>query len=134
MFTVKRLLTVVLLTISMVGIASAGQKRPNSLHVTATAYNSVSKQTDGTPDIAAWGDRLIPGMKAIAISRDLLKKHGLSYGDRVKIKSPDGEYLDGEYIVMDKMHSRWRKKIDIYMGKDVREAKRWGKRNVSIHW
>ncbi|OQX15506.1 MAG: hypothetical protein BWK73_06500 [Thiothrix lacustris] len=134
MFTVKRLLTVVLLTISMVGIASAGQKRPNSLHVTATAYNSVSAQTDNTPDLAAWGDRLTPGLKAIAISRDLLKQHGLRYGDKVKIKSPDGEYLDGEYIVMDKMHSRWRKKIDIYMGIDVRKAKRWGKRNVSIHW
>ncbi len=134
MFTVKRLLTVVFLTISVVGTASAGQKRPNSLHVTATAYNSVSKQTDSTPDIAAWGDRLVPGMKAIAISRDLLKKHGLSYGDRVKIKSHDGEYLDGEYIVLDKMNSRWRKKIDIYMGKDVRKAKRWGKRKVSIHW
>ncbi|QQZ28781.1 3D domain-containing protein [Thiothrix subterranea] len=134
MFTVKRLLTVVLLTISMVGIASAGQKRPNSLNVTATAYNSVSKQTDSTPDIAAWGDRLTPGMKAIAISRDLLKKHGLSYGDKVKIKSPDGEYLDGEYVVMDKMHSRWRKKIDIYMGRDVHKAKRWGRRTVSIHW
>lgn len=134
MFTVTRLLTVVLLAISLVGIASAGQKRPHSLHVTATAYNSVPAQTDSTPDIAAWGDRLTPGMKAIAISRDLLKKHGLSYGDKVKIKNPDGEYLDGEYLVLDKMHSRWRKKIDIYMGKDVREAKRWGKRNVSIHW
>jgi 3D (Asp-Asp-Asp) domain-containing protein len=129
MLTVTRLLIVVLLAISMVGIASAGQKRPNSLKVTATAYNSVSQQTDSTPDIAAWGDRLKPGMKAIAVSRDLLKQHGLSYGDKIKIKG-----LEGEYEVLDKMHSRWRKKIDIYMGKDRREAKRWGKRTVTIHW
>lgn len=134
MFPVKRLLTVVFLTISMVGIASAGQKRPNSLNVTATAYNSVPNQTDSTPDIAAWGDRLTPDMKAIAVSRDLMKKHGLNYGDKVRIKSLDGTFLDGEYRVLDKMHSRWRKKIDIYMGRDVLKAKRWGKRMVSIHW
>jgi Uncharacterized protein conserved in bacteria len=133
MFTVTRLLTVVLLTISMVGTASAGQKRPNSLKVTATAYNSVSKQTDSTPDVAAWGDRLKPGVKAIAISRDLLKQHGLTRGDKVRISGLDGRYV-GEYVVLDKMHSRWRKKIDIYMGKDVHEAKRWGKRKVTIHW
>ncbi|MBO0612049.1 MAG: hypothetical protein RL122_12 [Pseudomonadota bacterium] len=129
MFTVKRLLTVVLLTISMVGIASAGQKRPNSLKVTATAYNSVSKQTDSTPNIAAWGDKLTPGRKAIAVSRDLLKQHGLAHGDKIKIRG-----LEGEYEVLDKMHPRWRKKIDIYMGKDPRDAKRWGRRTVTIHW
>ena len=50
-------------------------------------------------------------------------------GDKIKIKG-----LEGEYLVLDKMHSRWRKKIDIYMGKDRREAKRWGKRTVTIHW
>jgi 3D (Asp-Asp-Asp) domain-containing protein len=129
MFTVKRLLTVVLLTISMVGIASAGQKRPNSLQVTATAYNSFSSQTDSTPDVAAWGDRLTPETKAIAVSRDLLMQHGLTRGDKIKIKG-----LDGEYEVLDKMHPRWRNKIDIYMGKNSRDAKRWGKRTVTIHW
>lgn len=129
MFTVTRLLTVVLLAISMVGTASAERERSNSLKVTATAYNSVPRQTDSTPDIAAWGDRLRPGMKAIAISSDLLKQHGLTRGDKIRIKG-----LEGEYVVLDKMHSRWRKKIDIYMGKDRREAKRWGKRTVTIHW
>jgi 3D (Asp-Asp-Asp) domain-containing protein len=68
-------------------------------------------------------------MKAIAISSDLLKQHGLTRGDKIRIKG-----LEGEYVVLDKMHSRWRKKIDIYMGKDRREAKRWGKRTVTIHW
>lgn len=129
MFTVTRFLAVVALAISMVGTASAGKERSNSLKVTATAYNSLSSQTDGNPNIAAWGDRLRPGMKAIAISRDLLKQHGLSRGDKVRISG-----LDGEYVVLDKMHSRWRKKIDIYMGKDRRAAKHWGRRKVTIHW
>ncbi len=129
MFTVTRFLAVVALAIGMVGTASAGKERSNSLKVTATAYNSLPSQTDGTPDIAAWGDRLRPGMKAIAVSKDLLKQHGLSRGDKIRISG-----LEGEYVVLDKMHSRWRKKIDIFMGKDRRAAKRWGRRKVTIHW
>ncbi len=129
MSTLTRFLTVVVFAIGVVGTASAGKERSMSLNVTATAYNSVSSQTDSTPDIAAWGDRLFPGMKAIAVSKDLLIQHGLSYGDRVKIRG-----LDGEYIILDKMHPRWRKKIDIYMGEDLRAALRWGSRKVTINW
>jgi 3D (Asp-Asp-Asp) domain-containing protein len=67
-------------------------------------------------------------MKAIAVSKDLLKQHGLSRGDTVKIAGL------GEFIVLDKMHPRWRKKIDIYMGTDRSAAKRWGRKKVMIHW
>ena len=42
------------------------------LEVTATAYNSVESQTLGVPNITAWGDTLVPGMKSIAVSRDLI--------------------------------------------------------------
>ncbi len=130
MSSVTRFLTVVALAIGMVGTAFAGKERSaNSLNVTATAYNSVSAQTDSTPDIAAWGDRLTPSTKAIAVSRDLLNKYGLSYGDKVRIKG-----MEGEFKVLDKMHPRWRKKIDIFMGEDMRAAKRWGRRQVTIHW
>ena len=129
MFTVTRFLAVVALTIGMVGTASAGKERSNNLLVTATAYNSVPSQTDGNPNLAAWGDRLRPGMKAIAISRDLLTQHGLTRFDKVKING-----LAGEYLVLDKMHSRWRKKIDIYMGNDSHAARRWGRRPVIIQW
>ena len=87
MFTVPRFLAVVTLAIGLVGTAAAEKERANSnnLRVTATAYNSHSSQTDSTPNIAAWGDRLRPGMKAIAISRDLLHQHGLGRGDKVRI-------------------------------------------------
>lgn len=128
MFNVTRFLAVITLAIMMVGTAHA--KGPsNKLRVTATAYNSLPAQTDSTPNIAAWGDRLKPGMKAIAVSKDLLKQYGLSRGTKVKIKG-----LKGEYVVLDKMHPRWRKKIDIYMGKDRRKALRWGRRKVTIQW
>ncbi len=105
------------------------EKSDKQLRVTATAYNSLPAQTDSTPNIAAWGDRLRPGMKVIAVSRDLLKKYGLKHKDKVKISG-----LEGEYLVLDKMNKRWRKKIDIYMGKDRRKALKWGRKNVTIRW
>ena len=105
------------------------RQRTNKLKVTATAYTSHVAQTDSTPNIAAWGDRLKPGMKAIAVSRDLLHVYGLKHGTKVRIKG-----LSGEYLVLDKMNKRWSKKIDIYMGKDRRKAFKWGRRNVELQW
>jgi 3D (Asp-Asp-Asp) domain-containing protein len=100
-----------------------------TLEVTATAYNSVESQTKkGNIGLAAWGDTLVPGEKAIAVSRDLIKM-GLSHKDSVKI-----EGLDGNYVVKDKMNKRWEKKIDVYMGLDEDAARDWGKKNVTIHY
>jgi 3D (Asp-Asp-Asp) domain-containing protein len=99
-----------------------------SVMVTATAYNSTKSQTNHDPTTAAWGDRLEPGMKAIAVSDDLLDV-GLTRGTRVRI---DG--LPGEYVVLDRMPSQWNNRIDIYMGDDTSAARRWGKREVRIHW
>lgn len=99
-----------------------------ALIVTATAYNSLAAQTDGDPSIAAWGDRLKPGTQAIAVSRDLLG-HGLKRHARVRIHG-----LPGEFVVLDKMHRRWEKRIDIYMGEDEYAARQFGKRKVRIYW
>jgi 3D (Asp-Asp-Asp) domain-containing protein len=100
-----------------------------TLEVTATAYNSVESQTKkGNIGLAAWGDTLVPGEKAIAVSRDLIKM-GLSHKDSVKI-----EGLDGNYVVKDKMNKRWEKKIDVYMGLDEDAARDWGKKNVTIYY
>ncbi len=99
-----------------------------SLEATASAYTSSLNETDSTPSLAAWGDTLKPGMKSIAVSRDLIKM-GLSHGVKVSI---DG--LEGKYTVLDKMNKRWTKKIDIYMGLDIQKAKNWGKKKVVIHW
>jgi 3D (Asp-Asp-Asp) domain-containing protein len=107
--------------------ASEDVTRFRALVVTATAYNSLPEQTDDDPGIAAWGDRLEPGMKSIAVSRDLLEK-GLKRHARVRIHG-----LPGEYVVLDKMHHRWENRIDIYMGEDVRAARHFGKRKVRIY-
>lgn len=107
----------------------SGNKDDHSvtIEVTATAYNTTEFQTKkGNDGIAAWGDTLVPGEKAIAVSRDLIIR-GLTHNKVVKI-----EGLEGEYMVKDKMNKRYTKSIDIYMGQDVKAAKAWGRQKVKI--
>ena len=99
-----------------------------SKKVTASAYNSLEYQTNSNPHITAFGDSLIPGLKYIAVSRDLLRL-GLKHNTPIKI-----EGLDGVYLVKDKMHTRWKNHIDIYMGIDIKAAKQWGRRPVRIEY
>jgi 3D (Asp-Asp-Asp) domain-containing protein len=94
--------------------------------VDVTAYNATVAQTDRSPGVAAWGDELRPGMRAVAVSRDLLAL-GFDHRSRIVI---DG--LPGQYVVLDKTHRRWARRIDIFMGKDVRKAIRWGKQRMRI--
>ncbi len=67
-------------------------------------------------------------MNAVAVSADLVSL-GLTRGTTVII---DG--LRNEYVVLDRMPPKWKKRIDIYMGTDVKAARWWGKRDVNIYW
>ncbi|CAL66519.1 3D domain-containing protein [Christiangramia forsetii] len=96
--------------------------------VTATAYNSLDYQTAGNPRITAWGDTLKPGMNAIAVSRDLIRL-GLDHNSKIKI-----EGFDGVFLVKDKMHYRWRHRIDIYMGENVKRARKFGRKKINISY
>ncbi len=99
------------------------------LKVTATAYNSIPGQTSYKhPKITAWGDSIKPGVKWIAVSRDLLKK-GLTHNTMVKLDT-----FQGIYLVKDKMHQRWQNRIDIYMGENVEKAKEWGRKKITIRY
>ncbi len=98
-----------------------------SMEVKASAYNSTKRQTVGDPNEGAWGDRIEPGMKVIAVSPDLLEA-GLVRGTQVEI-----EGVDGTWTVMDRTASRHRNRIDIYMGVDVEAAREWGIRDVTIN-
>ncbi|ALM09162.1 hypothetical protein SB49_04240 [Sediminicola sp. YIK13] len=101
----------------------------DSIRVTATAYNSLPSQTTALhSNITAWGDTLRPGMKCIAVSRDLIKM-GLKHNTMVRIDTSSQIYL-----VKDKMHTRWRKKIDIYMGVDRAKAIEWGRKKVQLYY
>src|SRR5512143_2978970 len=104
------------------------QEKQQTLLVTATAFNSLPKQGQGDPNIGAWGDKITPGINAVAVSSDLVSL-GLTRGTTVRI---DG--LRNEYVVLDKMPQKWKRRIDIYMGNDIKAARSWGKREVNIYW
>jgi len=95
--------------------------------VTATAYNSVVAQTDSTPHIGACNESMMSGNNIIAVSRDLFEI-GLDCGKKVRIEGM------GEFVVLDKMDGRWKRRIDIHMGKKIRKAAAWGEKKVRIHW
>lgn len=105
-----------------------GCSQERRLTVTATAFNSTRAQTDGRPLETACGDRLRPGDKIIAVSRDL-EDQGLVCGTEVDISG-----MEGPWIVGDLTSRRHKQLIDIYMGRDTKAAKRWGVQEVEITW
>ena len=115
------------MTLSVGTLVGCGGE-PQTLTVTATAYNSVPGQTQGDPNVGAWGDEIRPGDRVIAVSPDLVSL-GLDHGTKVRI-----EGLRGTYRVADRTHSRLERTIDIYMGTDVEKAREWGKQQVEIRW
>lgn len=114
-----------LLLFAMVNAACSGERR---LAVTATAFNSTRAQTDARPFETACGDKLRPGSRVIAVSRDL-KDQGLVCGTEVEISG-----LEGTYTVADVTARRHKQRIDIYMGGDIKAAKQWGVQEVEITW
>src|SRR5699024_1588259 len=126
--TIKCISGAVILVVSLI-ILGCGSSDQHSMEVTATAYTLRPKETKNHHiGLAAWGDQLKPGMKAIAVSRDLIQ---LRLTHNTKVNS---EGLPGTYRVLDKMNKRWSKKIDILMGNNVSKAKKWGRRKVTIYW
>ncbi len=84
----------------------------NRIHkVTATVYHAVSRQTDSTPLITADGSKINPikPQRWCAISKDLEKY--FSMGDTIVISGTKN--MDGIWIIHDRMHYRWKNKIDL---------------------
>jgi 3D (Asp-Asp-Asp) domain-containing protein len=98
-----------------------------SMIVTATAYNATRAQTDSTPRIGACNKPFKPGAKLLAVSPDLMRA-GLTCGTKVKVKG------FGDFTVWDEMDNKWRRRIDILMGRKLRKAEKWGEKKVRISW
>ena len=112
----------------IMAIAGCDNSTEVSREVSASAYTLSEAETKkGNVGLAAWGDQLEPGMKAMAVSRDL-SKAGLTHQTEVRI---DG--LPGTYQVLDKMNKRWTDHIDILMA-DRQAAREWGRQPVTIRW
>lgn len=99
-----------------------------TMEVVGTAYNALPGQTQGDPEIGAWGDKLDVNIPSIAVSRDLIEL-GLVHNAKVRV---DG--FSGYYLVRDKLNKRFTKQIDIFMGLDRDAAIEFGKKTVRIYW
>lgn len=91
--------------------------------VTVTTYSISEAQTDSTPLLTASGFKINPNNpkrhRIIAISRDLKRKY--RFGQKVRITNA-GKY-NGEYVIRDLMHHRWRNKIDILINLSDKHTK-----------
>ena len=112
----------------LMGAIAASAPEQHKLTVKITAFNSTRAQTDDRPNETACGDHISPGERIVAVSRDL-KAAGLECGEEIRI-----EGLDGSWRVADSMAARHEQRIDIYMGNDVKAAKRWGVKEREIRW
>ncbi|MHC1789820.1 hypothetical protein [Solidesulfovibrio sp.] len=108
--------------------ASAATIPAKSVRVKALAYTACSVKSKKRTPRGAWGDALTSDIKAVAVSPDLLDM-GLDRGDVISI-----EGLPGQYKVLDIMHGRHDKTIDIFYGDDRCGAMQWGKRTLNITW
>jgi len=86
----------------------------HTVPVTLTAYSSTPDQCDSSPYITASNKPVRHGV--IAVSDDIIKELGLSFGQRVLIPG------HGVFEVQDRMNPRWHRRVDIWH--DDREAAR----------
>lgn len=98
--------------LAFAGVESAINTRSRTVIV--TAYTSSPAETDSTPYLPACGGELVPGDRAVAVSRDL-EKQGIKCGMSI--------WIDGVAY-----------QIDIYAGDDKQAAKAFGKRRLTVKW
>ena len=101
--------------------------------VKASAYNSLPSQTDGNPWVASRDFKLKRGMKILALSSDLARC--IPHGRVVKVTNTFKSRHDGFYLAVDRMHPRWRKKIDIWFEDKLSTALSFGnQKNIRIDY
>ena len=92
--------------------------------VVVTAYSPSIGQCDSTPFITASNTRVRKGI--VALSRDLEKRYGLKFGDEIRLRGL------GVYEFADRMHKRWRNKVDVFMWEKGKAVK-FGKKTAIFH-
>jgi len=95
-----------------------------------TATPSSVRECDGDPWVTASGHRLKRGDAVVAVSRDL-EAAGLKMGTWLYLALPQG---GGWFRVEDRMHPRWRKRVDVWMGTSRKDALAFGKRRGRIYF
>ena len=108
------------------------------IEVDVTMYQPVYPQTDMTPNITADGTRIriskASQYKAVALSRNLLKRWGgpFDYGDFILLKGADNK--DGVYQVRDTMNPKWVNVVDILESENVQPYKYTDAQIFKLNW
>jgi hypothetical protein len=96
--------------------------------LTVAAFSIALRGPGEDPVRGKWGDELKPGIKAVAVSPDLVAR-GLSQGTRVRI-----EGLPSAYRVRDQLPDGTRERIEIFMGTDAASVARFGEQRMRVWW
>ena len=97
----------ILLSLNMAQETKQVMSNPNPvIPVTVSAYSPTEEECDSDPYVTAYQRPVKEG--TIAISRDLENEFGWRLGDRIHITGL------GEFVVWDRMHPRWKKRVDIF--------------------
>jgi len=91
---------------------------------TVTAYNSVHWQTDSTPCIGAYNNNICEMYKK---GLTVVATNEFPNGTKLFIKGI------GMCVVADKTNSRYKYRIDLYMGDDVQKAREFGRKNLYVY-
>jgi len=98
---------------------------PEILEVDITAYSPSPHITDGNPFQMASGKIVSPEdleqLKFVAISRDLMSKYGIEYGDKIWIS----------FEVQDTMNKRITNSVDLFM-RNLDLARKFGRQQRNI--
>lgn len=107
-------------TVIVFGVNERCSNPTSPIQVDITAYSPDEEQTDSTPFEMASGRiatiRDLEKLRYIAVSRDLIKKYGIEYGDTVYIA----------FEVQDTMNQRIKNGVDIFM-RNKELARKWGR-------
>lgn len=117
------------LAVALLGLALAAcSPRGEVATVTVGAFSIGLRGPDDEPIRGKWGDELKPGIKALAVSPDLVAR-GLSRGTRVRI-----EGMPSSYRVRDQLADGTRERVEIFMGTDAASVERFGEHRMQIWW
>ena len=127
----RAIVSIALVVLLAMALPAFAENKTHHRIVNSTAYTSrpaeiVNKKSKKT----ACADKLDQkeAAQTMAVSLDLVKA-GLDCGSAVTV-----EGFAGDFVVNDHLPKRARNRIDIFLGKDVKDAKGWGRRKVKISW
>jgi 3D (Asp-Asp-Asp) domain-containing protein len=114
--------------LALLALGTACARRGETAAVSVGAFAIPLRPRGSEPWRGTWGDELVPGMRALAVSPDLVAR-GVIRGTRVRI-----EGMPASYRVRHELGAEAHERVEIFMGTDTEAARRFGERRARIWW